>query len=175
VTEHSARSSLLVLVIAALVGAVVLAAREPALPAANEALAERDSSGTVRRAPLPDTLDPDAAALIVEADIFSPTRAAPRERYNPSAGDAVPQQGSSAYASPEMSGPLPRLSGVMKGPAGAVALMQADSAGASGRLYRAGDRIGGYRLVQIDDSSVIVTGPRGRVRIRVSSPQTGSR
>lgn len=55
----------------------------------------------------------------------------------------------------------------MLGPGGASALMQADSAGASGRLVREGDRLGPYRIVKISGSSVIVSGPAGRVELKI--------
>lgn len=106
------------------------------------------------------------AASIVRSNIFSTTRAAPAARYNPSDGSTsgeVPEE-PTASATPVVP---PRVYGTMTGPTGAMALVQPDSSGASGRLFREGERIGPYRIEQIRANSVVFRGPGGRVEVRV--------
>lgn len=173
-TEYRTRQLLLSLTAAAALFAAAFLIFQPGLPAPRAEQQPSDARLGPAKPLREKSDDPDAGPMVVSSDIFSATRLAPRERYNPSAGDA-PQQPTTGFVAPESLEPPPRLSGVMNGPGGAAALMQMDSSGSSGRLYHAGDRIGGYRLVKIDDSSVIVSGPRGRVRIRVSSTDTPRR
>ncbi len=106
------------------------------------------------------------ANAIVAGNIFSPSRAAPSTRYTP--GDGLRADASEApmeTIAPSVA--PPRVYGTMHGPSGAMALMQADSAGASGRLFREGERVGAFRIEKILGSSVIVRGPSGRIEIKV--------
>ena len=174
-TEHRARVILLATTVIGLVGAALFFLSDPPLPPPREVAAARDSTSPGGKIATPDSAEQDAGPMVVASDIFSATRAAPTQRYNPNAGDAESQPVGAGSVSPYSYEALPRLSGVVRGPAGTLALMQPDSEGASGRLYRTGDRIGGYRVVRIDDSSVVVAGQRGRVRIRVNSPDSSRR
>ena len=118
------------------------------------------------------------ASVIVDENMFSSTRAAPRVRYTPpGAGDATDFASEPAPASTEIvvDAPLPQVFGTMTGPGGATALIQPDSAGASGRLYREGDQVGQYRIIRITSGSVTVRGPGGRHELRVQSKEAPRR
>lgn len=174
-TEHRVRVVLLSVTAIGLLGAVLFFVSDPPLPIPREIPVVRDSAGPRGGIPAPDSTEQDAGPATVASDIFSATRAAPTHRYNPIAGDAVSPPGGAGSVSPYAYEPLPHLSGVVRSPSGTLALMQPDSEGASGRLYKTGDRIGGYRVVRIDDSSVVIAGQQGRVKIRVNSPDTSRR
>ena len=114
---------------------------------------------------------------IISSNIFSATRTAPARRYNPADyestdGSSVPEVVPSA---PVIQQPVPELFGTVLGGGGAMALMQADSSGATARLFREGDRIGQYRVIKIKPSSVIVSGPDGRREIQVERNPTGAK
>ncbi len=118
------------------------------------------------------------ASVIVSENMFSSTRAAPRVRYTPpGAGDAADIASEPAPNSTGMvvDAPLPQVFGTMTGPGGATALIQPDSAGASGRLYREGDQVGQYRIIRITSGSVTVRGPGGRHELKVQSKEASGR
>jgi hypothetical protein len=160
---------------------LVLPARAPAGRAIAMVSSTGALPGSVRQRPAPDL---GAADRVVRTDIFSPRRAAPPRRYmfgeTTSEPDAAP-------AEPAASAPLagetvdsasvstandavPHLYGTMLGPAGATALLRLDAAISEPRLYRVGDRAGGYRVAEIGDRSVILVGPRGRLALRLKQP-----
>ncbi len=120
------------------------------------------------------------AGAIVNANIFSATRSAPRGRRNPARNFPEEYSAPATTAEPDGGGmssgdiftPPPRLFGTMVGAGRSTALLQADSAGAAGRLYHEGDRVGNYRLVRILSNSVIVTGPRGRLELPIRTKDT---
>lgn len=116
--------------------------------------------------------------VIVDANIFSSTRAAPRVRYTPpGAGDErdVASMSEAANAAMIVETPLPQVFGTMTGPGGSTALIQSDSAGASGRLYREGDQVGQYRIIRITGGSVVVRGPSGRHELKIQSREAPGR
>jgi len=51
-----------------------------------------------------------------------------------------------------------------------TALLRLESAVPEPRIYRVGDRAGGYRVTEIADRSVTLVGPRGRVVLRLKLP-----
>ena len=130
---------------------------------------------------------------IVAGNIFSSTRAAPKTRYVPYGSDAE----SAGYAedavadvesfdaSPDGTGVadagvggepgVPRLYGTMLGPRGASAVIRLDPSSPEGRLYRVGDRAYGYEVVEIHARSVILSGPRGRIEVRLIPPEERTR
>ncbi len=123
----------------------------------------------------PSTLSPSSpganvdGGTIVTSNIFAANRTAPAVRYSlPGSGSAADVSSSAMRddlpATPAL---LPTVYGTMTGPNGATALIQSDSAGASGRLYREGDRVGIFRIEKILASSVVVRGPAGRVELKV--------
>jgi hypothetical protein len=112
----------------------------------------------------------DDADAIVAFNMFSASRAAPAARYTPPGAGGPSADASDASMQNEPAAPAappPRVYGTMTGPNGATALIEGDSAGSSSRLYREGDRVGAYRIVKILPSSVVVTGPSGRVSLKV--------
>ena len=112
--------------------------------------------------------DSASVSAVIASNIFSPSRVPPRSRYSPATGSGEEPAGAGGVPSASLLTPPPlRVFGTMTGPGGATALMVTDSAGASGRLYREGDRIGGYRVVRITGSSVVVSGPAGRVELKI--------
>lgn len=164
-----AKLALDVLTVFLVVAGVLFWVLEPPIPRveASQSPARSGSSGSRSVAPASGRTVADANA-IVEGNMFSASRAAPRVRYTP------PTAGSSGIinepATVEMAAvpvELPRVYGVMNGPSGAMALIQPDSAGASGRIFREGDRVGVFRIEKILGASIIVRGPSGRVEIHV--------
>lgn len=138
-------------------------------PAARPVQPPRNDRGIARAAD---------ASVIISENMFSSTRAAPRARYTPpGAGDATDIASEPAPNSTEMvvDAPLPQVFGTMTGPGGATALIQPDSAGASGRLYREGDQVGQYRIIRITSGSVTVRGPGGRHELKVQSKEASGR
>lgn len=138
------------------------------------------ATGRVRQSPVADL---GAADRVVRTDIFSPRRAPPSRRYV--FGDA--QQADAAPAEMTVAPPLagepldsttastaadaiPHLYGTMLGPTDATALLRLDGHVSEPRLYRVGDRAGGYRVADIADRSVTLMGPGGRVVLRLVRP-----
>jgi hypothetical protein len=114
------------------------------------------------RRPALHTLDEDAApyAAIVATNLFSPTRAPPAVRFTPNrptigAAPAPPKP------KPKPAGPGIRLFGITKGPAGTVALIDADPKIKGAEIYRLGDRVAGSPITDITDSTVVITRPSG--------------
>ena len=136
---------------------------------------------TVRQVAAPDLA---AADRVVRTDIFSSRRAAPPRRYTfgeatadadvatpteqpvsaPLAGEAM----DSASAS-TANDAVPHLYGTMIGPE-STALLRLEPAVPEPRIYRVGDRAGGYRVTEIADRSVTLAGPNGRVVLRLKLP-----
>lgn len=120
---------------------------------------------------LPPAVPADVQA-IVDGNIFSPTRTAPAERYDPYGGaaeDAEPMFGE-VFEDEAVTddGGVPKLYGTVVGPDGGVALLRLDPALADARPYRVGDRAAGYRVLRIDTSSVVLSGPGGRIVLRLN-------
>lgn len=69
----------------------------------------------------------------------------------------------SAKVATAASTPLPRLSGILIGNGFRLGLFAAESG--KTRIVAAGDRIGGYRIVRIDPTSIILNGPKGRISL----------
>lgn len=107
---------------------------------------------------------------IILYNLFSPSRSAPSRRY--AAGTAA-----GVDANPEGSPPSPSLAGgftpeligtaVSERPAETRALLRLLPADPAPRLYAVGDRAGGYTVVSIDARAVVLSGPRGRVVLRL--------
>ncbi|MBI4521872.1 MAG: hypothetical protein HY701_13625 [Gemmatimonadetes bacterium] len=120
----------------------------------------------------------DAAAVqaIVDANIFSSSRAAPAVRYSPLEPD--PGTGAAMMPDPALTETtggtddeaVPHLYGTVIGPRGATALMRLDPAIPGAQIYREGDRGGIYRVVRINEQSVILSGPGGRIVLSLIPP-----
>ena len=163
---HRLEMTLKVLTILFVAAGVMLWLVPPRAPATS-ALPSALTRPTAQAASTPSS-DSVSISTIIASNIFSPSRAAPRSRYSPATGTEPSPAGVEQVPSASLVSPPPlHVFGTMMGPGGATALMVTDSAGASGRLYREGDKIGGYRIVRITGSSVIVTGPSGRVELRI--------
>lgn len=125
--------------------------------------------------PVPGSVsDPSeqAAALltyeeIVRGNVLATDRRPPATRYTPPvAGDVPTPATPSATLAPAI-----RLYGVATGPAGAVALIDANPAIPGAEIYRVGDIVGGYSLAQIAESFVVLAGPDGERTLRLQRPQ----
>lgn len=111
---------------------------------------------------------------VVLANAFSVRRAPPASRYTPS--DAAVDSSGGMLADPAAPpGPSsdflsgPRLLGTVVGEGGTQVLLQLDPPSGTPRLYAVGDRDGGYRVIAIAPRSVVLTGPRGRLTLRLES------
>jgi hypothetical protein len=65
---------------------------------------------------------------------------------------------------------VPHLYGTMHG-AESTALLRLDAGVSEPRIYRVGDRAGGYRVAEIAERSVALIGPGGRVVLKLRAPQ----
>jgi hypothetical protein len=109
------------------------------------------------------------AEEIVLANIFSATRSAPPSRYTPpEVADSAAGMLSEPSAETVLAeaGFTPVLYGTMVG-GDARALLQLDALATAPRLYGIGERDGGYRVVSIAPREVVLSGPRGRVVLRL--------
>jgi hypothetical protein len=154
------------------VGAFFLEAPLPALVTAPAGL----TPPTGDRAPTPSTGEVRGED-IVDANIFSVSRAAPASRYNPyeiNADVNAPMFPDFVFDAPALvpeGDRVPTLYGTVLGPDGATALLRLDPSTPGARLYRAGDRAGDYRVIEIDAQSVVLSGPEGRVQLRLLRPE----
>ena len=128
--------------------------------------------------------DLGAAERVVRTDLFSSRRAAPPRRYSygegapesdvpPTEMTVAPPLGGEAVDSATVAtanDPVPRLYGTMLGPMESTALLRLDARIAEPRLYRVGDRAGGYRVTEISDRSVALVGASGRLVLRLATP-----
>jgi hypothetical protein len=172
------RLDLLLRGLTVLSAAVAMAALlwRPAVPSVEVPLAGLETA-PAPHAPLATT-GPAAAQAIIEANIFSASRVAPRTRYNPLASDsedvAPPVYDSAIADTTAMGGEaVPQLYGVVLGPGGATALMRLDASVPDAQLYREGERAGGYRVLKISEGAVTLAGPRGRIVLRLIRSEGG--
>jgi len=151
----------------------------PAGRAAASLVATGELPDSVRHVPAPDF---GAADRIVRSDIFSPRRSPPAHRsvFGDTAQetDVAPAEiAATAVAGEAMDStvastahdPAPHLYGTMLGAAESTALLKLDASVSEPRLYRVGDRAGGYRVAEIADRQVTLVGPTGRVVLRLRS------
>ena len=124
----------------------------------------------------PPRPDPAAVEAIHAGNIFSRTRAAPSTRYNPVEADAdryAPAVTESVVteAPADEESMVPRLFGIVAGPGGASALLRLDPAVPEAQLYREGERGGLYRVVKINEQSVVLSGSGGPIVLRLIRPE----
>jgi hypothetical protein len=105
---------------------------------------------------------------IILHNLFAPSRTAPSRRFtaNTTAGD----EGSDMTPStPAGGGFKPELVGtaVSEKPGETKALLLLLASDPTPRLYAVGDRAGGFTVVSIDARAVVLSGPRGRVVLRL--------
>ena len=107
---------------------------------------------------------------IILYNLFAPSRSAPSRRAASSgmASGQAAAPGGDVEMQPGM-GFQPALVGtaVSDRPGETRALLQLDPADPAPRLYAVGDQAGGYRVVSITAREVVVTGPRGRIVLRL--------
>jgi hypothetical protein len=173
-------------VLLVLAGLVLLAVPFP-LPTASPDATIVASAGalpdSVRSSPAPDV---GAADRVVKTDVFSSRRSAPPRRSmfgevtpptdamtpDPSAAPAgAGEPVDSTAAASTANDAVPHLYGTMLGPNESTALLRLDTRITEPRLYRVGDRAGGYRVTDIADRSVTLAGPKGRVVLRMEKSQ----
>jgi hypothetical protein len=174
-------------VLLVLAGLVLLAVPFP-LPTASADATIVASAGalpdSVRSSPAPDV---GAADRVLKTDFFSSRRTATPLRSmfgevtpptdamttDLSAAPAVAGEpvDSAAAAASTANDAVPHLYGTMLGPNESTALLRLDTRITEPRLYRVGDRAGGYRVTDIADRSVTLAGPKGRVVLRMEKSQ----
>jgi hypothetical protein len=127
--------------------------------------------------------DHGASERVVRTNIFSARRSPPSRRYTFGEADERTDVAFEPAMTPDLGGdvtdsasappaddPVPHLYGTVLGPADATALLRLDRRATEPTLYRVGDRAGGYRVAEIGDRSVTLTGPNGRVILRLARP-----
>ena len=105
---------------------------------------------------------------IILYNLFAPSRTAPSRRF--AANTAADDPGSDmALPTPASAGFTPELIGtaVSQNPGETKALLRMLASDPTPRLYAVGDRAGGFTVVSIDARAVVLTGPRGRVVLRL--------
>jgi hypothetical protein len=111
----------------------------------------------------------EAETPIVNGNIFSPDRSAPKVHYTPPDLARPPQPARPAKVRPVSSGL--RLLGTVVGPSGTAALIDADPAIPGAESYGVGDRVGRRRIVAVSESTVVLDGTGGRLVLRLQPPQ----
>jgi hypothetical protein len=107
---------------------------------------------------------------IILYNLFAPSRTAPARRY---AASTAPDDGGARVdpnaASASVGGFTPELIGtaVSERAGETRALLRLLANDPAPRLYGVGDRAGGYSVVSIDARAVVLSGPRGRVVLRL--------
>jgi hypothetical protein len=117
---------------------------------------------------------PQAAATVVEGNLFSASRAAPRVRFTP------PDLDPPATARRPQRGPggaRLRLFGTVVGPSGTAALIDADPTVRGAEIYQVGDMVSGKQVVAVSESTVVLTGAggSGRVVLRLQAAPSPAR
>ena len=105
---------------------------------------------------------------IVLYNLFAPSRTPPSRRF--AAGSSGTQDTGGEMSSASMSNSfMPELIGtaVSGKPGETKALLRLLASDPAPRLYAVGDKAGGYSVVSIDARSVVLSGPRGRVVLRL--------
>jgi hypothetical protein len=116
----------------------------------------------------------NVAEEIVMANIFSPSRSAPSNRYTPpelspetAPGTMMPPMDARGIPDSALaSGDVPQIFGTLVGALGHQALLQLSLASGP-RLYAVGDRDGGFTVLAIDPRAVVLRGPGGRRTLRL--------
>lgn len=134
------------------------------VPAPAEALASAAKPAAPRSTPRGTTRPSSGAPGIVEGNIFSPSRSAPRVRYIPP--DLIPPAGRKSVKATPTPTRL-RLFGTVVGPSGTAALIDANPAIQGAEIYQVGDTVDGRRIVAVSESTVVLEGAAGRLVLRL--------
>lgn len=111
---------------------------------------------------------------IILYNLFAPGRSAPARRYSASAVTDDRAMVDQDTPSPSVGGSFrPELIGtaVSERPGETRALLRLLANEPAPRLYGVGDRAGGYSVISIDARAVVLSGPRGRVVLRLPEIQ----
>jgi hypothetical protein len=165
------------------IGGILLLVAPTRVPAGRPVTSPLASTGALPDSVRQPAADLGAAERVVRTDIFSSRRTAPSRRSvfgEPATEpDAAPSETSSAplagepmdsTAASTANDAVPHLYGTMLGAAESTALLRLDPRVSEPRLYRIGDRAGGYRVAEIGDRSVTLIGSSGRVVLRMKHP-----
>jgi hypothetical protein len=168
-TELSLRALTALFVVVALFALVW----QPAIPDA--AIPPSGLAAFNTNAPPATTGNAHVVDAIVTSNIFAASRVAPARRYDPAAFDAqtTSPEPDAVITDVMMTGDarVPQLFGIVAGPSGASALLRLDVNSEDATLYRVGDRDGGYRVDEINEQSVVLTGPAGRIVLRLNKAE----
>lgn len=170
-------------VVLVVIGLLLLVVPTP-LPSGGELPTVVASAGAVPDTAVGPVADHGVAERVVRTNIFSARRSPPARRFMfGEVGDETAESRVDSTTTPLSYGesvdstmastamdPVPHLYGTMLGPAGGTALLRLDARISEPRLYRVGDRAGGYRVTDIGDRSATLTGPNGRVVLRLARP-----
>lgn len=122
---------------------------------------------------LPPRMAADSLTMdVVMGNVFAASRTPPRRRFTPqdsgSVDESVPAMIDPAPNATTAGDGIPALLGTVVGENGVVmALLHLNAADPGPRLYAVGARDGGYRVVSIAPRTVILSGPQGRVSLRL--------
>jgi hypothetical protein len=146
-------------------GAAASRAAAPVLPVAAPAPSPVDANGR----------DSVAIGQIVSANIFSPDRRPPRQRYVPLTAAATPAPAPTTDT--VRTGPPPiRLYGVtLSGADSGVALIEADPKVPGAELYRVGDLVRGAILIALSESTAVLERDDGSLAVLRLVPRQGRR
>ena len=111
-------------------------------------------------------------AVIVNGNVFSSTRRAPRTRFLPPTERALVAESPPAYGASRIADPssdsLPALSGIVAVNGERRALLQMVAADEAPRLYRVNETHAGYRVMQIGPDMVVLASRAGTRTLRLS-------
>lgn len=113
--------------------------------------------------------DPNAYASIAAANVFSPTRTPPAERFTPDRTPDRPAPVPVARRARVVEEPAVHLYGITIAPSGALALLATNQSARGAQIYRVGDRVAGGSVAAITDSTVVIARARDRLVLRLPS------
>jgi hypothetical protein len=168
VSRARARAVLMV-VVALLASAAVIALAPVPAPGGAPAPAPAGAGSELEVVSIPDEpWDRGPYWEVVEGNVLSPSR------QSPDPGGAPWTVVTATVEAPPAPRPTPtvpryRLSGIVGGADGFVALIDADPRVPGAELYRVGDAVGPFRLIEANDSVVVLSGPGGTQRLRLET------
>lgn len=104
---------------------------------------------------------------IILYDAFARSRTPPDRRYAGPGTEVDADAGPSVPAATATEAPILLGTVVSDRAAGSMAMLQAGATDRAPRLYAVGERVGSYRVESVEARSVVLTGPRGRVVLRL--------